>query len=215
MTDGPSVESEIWQYYKNLYPNGQVKVLGADNFSGTPAQLQSFKDQTGVTYPLLLNAGSTTGGNMFVIYGDRDNFVIVDPSGIVRYHAQDLWAYGNRYHRDELRAIVNAYVGQVVGVDPIQPGRAFRLDVSPNPFAGNVTFAFSHPGTAALDAEVTVHDLAGRRVATLWRGLAEPGWTRGEWNGRTDAGSRAPAGVYLVRARLGARTLVQRVVRMP
>lgn len=215
MIDGPSVESEIWQYYKNLYPNGQVKVIGADNFSGTPGQLQSFKDQTGVTYPLLLNAGSAAGTNMFVVYGDRDNFVIVDPNGIVRYHAQDLWAYGNRYHRDELRAVVNTWVSQVVGVDPISPQMPVRLDVSPNPFASATTFAFAHPGTASLDADVAVHDLQGRKIATVWHGVAGPGWTSGEWDGRTDRGDRAPAGVYLMRARIGATTVVRRIVRMP
>jgi hypothetical protein len=190
-----------------------VKVIGADNFSGMPSELQSFKNQTGVTYPLLLNAGSATGTNMFVVYGDRDNFVIVDPSGIVRYHAQDLWAYGNRYHRDELRAVVNAYVGQVVGVGDV--GRSFRLDVSPNPSAGEMALAFSLPGDVSLDAQVTVYDLAGRAVATLWQGPAVPGWSHAQWDGRTGSGGRAPAGVYVVRARIGTVTLARRIVRMP
>ena len=81
-----------------------MQVIGAELFNGSPANLQTFKNNTGVTYPLLLLCSDFSS-----LYGDRDNFVVIDPDGIVRYHAQDLWPYGNRYHVDELRAAVNLY----------------------------------------------------------------------------------------------------------
>jgi hypothetical protein len=193
-----------------------VQVVGADFFNGTPANLQSYRSTTGTTYPLLLQAANAASGvgNMFGDYGDRDNFAVVDPNGIVRYHAYDLWPYGNRYHRDEIRAAVNTWVGQAVGVGmPASAPHAARLDATPNPFGGTITFALFNPGSAA-PARVTVHDITGRLVATAWLGSAEAGWTRVTWSGLGDDGRRAPAGVLILVARIGSLTLSRRIVHL-
>jgi len=207
VADGPSVEIEIWQYFQNRYPHGSVKVIGADLFSGTPANLQSFKNQTGVTYPLLLFCGDFWNA----LYGDRDNFVVIDPQGIVRYHAQDLWPYGNRYHVEEIRAAVEAWVGDAVGVEEETGAARFRLDTAPNPFRGAVTIELFNASAAPAEATIAVYDLAGRRVEEVWRGAAAPGPLRVDWN----AGARRlPAGVYVVRAGIGGVMLSRRIVRV-
>ena len=46
------------------------------------------------------------------------------------------------------------------------------------------------------DVEIAVFDLAGRRVATLFRGPTTAGLHTARWNGRYDDGRPAPAGVY-------------------
>ena len=206
MTDGPSVETEVWQYFRNRYPHGSVQVIGADLFNGTPSNLQSFKNSTGVTYPLLLLCGDFWNA----LYGDRDNFVVIDPQGIVRYHAEDLWPYGNRYHLSELRAAVEAWVANAVGVGDDVAGPAVRLDAAPNPFRGAVTIGLFNAGGAPAEATIEVYDLAGRRVAAVWRGAASPGWLRVDWDG----GVGLPAGVYVVRAALGGVTFSRRIVRI-
>jgi hypothetical protein len=46
---------------------------------------------------------------------------------------------------------------------------------------------------------VSVHDIAGRRVATLFSGRAAAGEHAATWNLLDEAGAPAPAGVYLLR----------------
>lgn len=187
-------------------------VVGVEMFNGTPSQAQSFKDQTGVTYPMLLLGGQQPGGNFFIDYGDRDNFVVVDPHGIVRYHAQNLWAYGNRYHRDEIRSVVDAWVGEAVDVEPMARGGAFTVSAAPNPARGALTFTLRNPESVSARGRIAVYDLAGRRVATAWEGTAAPGTSRIDWLARGEGGGALAAGLYLVRAELGARRLTRRIV---
>ena len=85
MTDGPSVEADLWQYYRGRSP-GQIEVLAPDLFDGTAAQLTQFKNETGATFPLLLNGAAGAGNeNLFTVYGDRDNYAVISKQGIVRY----------------------------------------------------------------------------------------------------------------------------------
>jgi len=76
MADGPSVETNLWQYYQAQAPC-KVALIGADVWNGTPAQFALFRSHTGVTFPLLLNAGVDTGGNLLTDYTDRDDYVVL------------------------------------------------------------------------------------------------------------------------------------------
>jgi len=208
------VEQNISQYYQAMRP-GEVQVLGVDLYNGTPQQLQGFKNQTGATYPLLLLGATSTGGNVADLYCSGisipyDNYVVINKQGIVRYHAALRWPHGNRYHLDEIRGCVDSLVTPTVGVgEGSLPG--LTLSAAPNPAFGRSTIAFSNPSAEPVAAEVMVHDLAGRRVATLWRGPAPAGTSRVEWNGAREDGAPAPAGLYLVTAHIGGRTLRTRL----
>jgi hypothetical protein len=93
-----------------------------------------------------------------------------------------------------------------VGVD--RPGqRAFDLrPATPNPFRSSVRMDFD----MALDghAELSVYDLAGRRVTTLFDGIATAGPHTLVWDGRRADGRTAPNGVYqyTLRTAAGRRT---------
>lgn len=52
--------------------------------------------------------------------------------------------------------------------------------------------------------ELSVHDIAGRRVRTLLRSVLDSGNHAVDWDGASDAGERLPAGVYMVWLRAGA-----------
>jgi hypothetical protein len=69
--------------------------------------------------------------------------------------------------------------------------------VAPNPFNPVTTIWFDLPraGTATL----TVHDLRGRLVRTLWQGPLASGRHLQAWDGLDGRGGAAPSGVYLVR----------------
>jgi hypothetical protein len=208
------VEQDIHQYYETRYP-GQVVVLGADLFNCSPSSLgSSFKQATGATYPLLLNASLATGGNIQTLYGERDHYVVINKQGIVRYQANDRWPYGNGYHLNEIRGCVDSLVTAVVGVGDAPRSGGFALRASPNPFSSRLGVQLVNPSGTSQPARVTVNDLAGRRVSTLLDGLAPPGISTLSWNGR-DAGGRPVApGLYLVRAELNGLATERRIVRV-
>ena len=186
-------------------------VLGADLFNCAPSGLGSFKQSTGATYTMLLNAATATGGDIHTLYGERDHYVVINQHGIVRYQANDRWPYGDGYHPDEIRACIDSLLNPVVGVEGALLPPGFALRAGPSPFRSTVAVTLANPSGRALDARVTVHDLAGRRVATLLEGPAAPGLTTLRWPGRDLAGRAAASGIYEVRAEIAGIRLLRRV----
>jgi flagellar hook capping protein FlgD len=229
------VEQDIHQYYEAGHP-GEVVVLGADLFNGTPSALGGFKQSTGATYPLLLISSIGTGGNIQALYGERDHVVVISKQGIVRYQANDHWAYGGAWLLNDVRGCVDSLLTSAAGVrpnrlfirEPVQRPRqeppsspqsgledaasaGASLRVAAEPTRSTFAVALANPSGRAEPARVTVHDLAGRRVATLFDGPAAPGLTTLTWDGRDRAGRAAASGVYHVRAEIAGSTLSRRI----
>lgn len=80
-----------------------------------------------------------------------------------------------------------------------------ELRAAPNPFNPSVTFTFRLP--AAGDAELSIFDLRGRRVAVLVDGPVGDVERTATWHGRDEAGREVPAGTYV--ARLSANGLAR------
>ena len=198
------MESDIHQYYESRDP-GQVVVVGADLFNCTPSGLGNFAQSTGATFPLLLNAATTTGGNIQTLYGERDHYVVISKQDIVRYQANDRWPYGNGYHLDEIRGCVDTLVTSVVGAGEE------ALPAGPSPFRSTVAVTLSNPTGRSLEARVTVHDLAGRILATLHDGQAAPGLTTLRWGGRDLEGHAVASGIYQLRAELAGIRITRRI----
>ena len=66
----------------------------------------------------------------------------------------------------------------------------------PNPSRGPATFEFTIPSAGSVD--LSVLDLAGRRLARLQNGLLPAGPHRVQWSGRDAADRRLEPGVYWV-----------------
>jgi glucose/arabinose dehydrogenase len=82
------------------------------------------------------------------------------------------------------------------------------LAVAPNPFRGATHLRLHLPARETVT--LSLYDVAGRRVRSLFRGAAPAGASDFEWDGRDDLGQPARPGVYLarlVRAREGTRTV--------
>lgn len=101
---------------------------------------------------------------------------------------------------------------QVAPVAPVPgelvPEATLAATAHPNPFNPEVavTFALSEGGPA----RVCVHDVAGRRLATIWDASLDAGCHEVRWNGETDGGRSAPAGVYVFAIEgAGGRQLVK------
>ncbi|MBZ0269373.1 S8 family serine peptidase, partial [bacterium] len=86
---------------------------------------------------------------------------------------------------------------------------AFRLTGS-QPARDAVPMRLELPAATVLD--LSVHDVAGRRVATILRGERTAGSHAVVWDGRTSGGQRAAGGIYFVRLRAGTSTFTRKVV---
>jgi hypothetical protein len=96
----------------------------------------------------------------------------------------------------------------------VTPHPATRLvSPRPSPFRDRVALGFSLEAPATVD--LSIHDLAGRRVRSLLTG-ARMGAGAHEvlWDGYTDDGRRVPAGVLFVRFTAGGRTDRRLLVRV-
>ena len=87
---------------------------------------------------------------------------------------------------------------------------AGSLRAFPNPFNPSTTLEASVPDGGR--ATLAVHDAGGRRVATVFDGVLPAGTTALRWSGVTDAGSRAPSGVYFARLEFPGGTMTRKLV---
>src|SRR5262245_3371604 len=98
-----------------------------------------------------------------------------------------------------------------VGVDPVAPPGAIRfLGPAPNPATGSARFSVQLAHGGSFDLAVV--DATGRAVAHLASGPRAAGSYAFVWNGETQAGRRAAAGTYRLRASLDGHVTSRSVV---
>ncbi len=90
------------------------------------------------------------------------------------------------------------------------PGSLMLSAARPNPFTHETSFALNLD--RATDVDLSVHDLSGRRVATLFRGALGAGPHEFAWRGTRSDGSSAANGIYFLQARLGAERFARKVI---
>jgi len=129
-------------------------------------------------------------GGAYVVWNDNRP---TDPEGA-------FFAYASRL--DEF---------DVLAVDPAAPATP-GLRAGPNPFreAVSLDLALAEAGNVRLD----VLDVSGRIVRRVVSGWLPAGKHERAWDGRTDTGREAPAGLYFVRGSIGGRAVGARLVRI-
>jgi hypothetical protein len=98
-----------------------------------------------------------------------------------------------------------------VSVEEAAPREVALALASGNPSSGPAQLRFALPATGRV--AITVHDLAGRRVATLADGEYTAGWHSAAFT-RTGSGASSGAGIYFVRLRTGSETRMLRLVML-
>jgi len=83
---------------------------------------------------------------------------------------------------------------------------------APSPFGREVRLEFVLP--RAGRAQLTIHDLQGRTIATLVKGTAAAGTHRVTWDGRDRAGREAQTGVYFARLECAGQVRCRRLSRI-
>jgi hypothetical protein len=136
---------------------------------------------------------------------------VLDGSSLVYDPVRDrLIMYGGDRDQGEVWAL--QFLSERTSVLPGPPARAAAAlaPPSPNPLTASTRLSFhaGAPGRVELD----VLDVNGRRVRTLLHGALDAGTHAATWDGRSDQGTRLPAGIYFVRLRTGATIESRKVV---
>ncbi|MDM7917317.1 MAG: S8 family serine peptidase, partial [Candidatus Eisenbacteria bacterium] len=102
-----------------------------------------------------------------------------------------------------------------VGEPAIRPFDDLKLfPAGPNPF--HATTSIHYEIARPMPVQVDLLDLSGRRVRSLGEGSEQgAGMHEVLWDGRDDAGRRAPSGIYFCRVTAGAVTRTERIVGLP
>ncbi len=96
------------------------------------------------------------------------------------------------------------------GPDEIAASRAITMEAPvPNPATSSTSVAF-RIGTAGR-VKLTITDVSGHTVRRLHDGFLTAGGHQHNWDGRTERGGMAPAGVYFIRLQTSAGARTQRV----
>lgn len=81
----------------------------------------------------------------------------------------------------------------VTTIEPAESRHGGGLSVAPNPFAHSVSFTLADPPSSPVT--LMIHDVLGRTVVHRQHA---PGNSRISWDGLTDSGEAAAAGIYVV-----------------
>jgi hypothetical protein len=92
------------------------------------------------------------------------------------------------------------------------PPAILTLRTFPNPFVLGQGTVIEYGLPTDAHVLLTVHDIAGRKIATLTTGSQPAGWCSRTWAGNDDYGNPVAQGVYLMRLLAGEHLRTQRLV---
>ncbi len=99
-----------------------------------------------------------------------------------------------------------------VSVDDGQGTGPSFAPVSPNPSRGTASFRLALPSSARVTLEL--FDVNGRRVRTVIDDRFEAGPVSASWDGRTESGEEAPAGLFFAVLHVDGRRFSRTLVRL-
>ena len=199
LSNGPATVDQIYDHFKD---DDNFAALGLDAWNYSIQANANFREQTGIPYPLLLNAEQT----LVAYYGSAayyDRSVVVDSKGLLVYK-------GNGYvstDTDKVRDAISAALDSI----GTSSEREFSLPSSiqlhqnyPNPFNPTTSIGFSLNQSGMVSLKV--YDLLGKHIATLVDEVRPAGEYVEHWNA-----SDVPSGIYLYRLRSGDQSLTRKM----
>jgi hypothetical protein len=88
---------------------------------------------------------------------------------------------------------------------PTLPTVVWLAPPMPNPMRTGADFRFGLPRAGKVS--LTIHDIVGREVVTLFRGWLDPGEKVMHWNGQDALGNRVPNSIYFYRLQVDGKAL--------
>jgi hypothetical protein len=135
----------------------------------------------------------------------------------VRFRALRAGDAGIRLAKVKARDGRNRSLGEsemVARTEALRPGRTALLAPRPNPARGGGAAELEFSLAEAVEVELAIYGVDGRRVRTLVREQREAGVYREAWDGRDEGGRVSASGVYYARLLAGSRRFTQKLVRV-
>ncbi|MEK7823590.1 MAG: C25 family cysteine peptidase [Candidatus Eisenbacteria bacterium] len=124
-----------------------------------------------------------------------------------------------QFHHDARRSGLATAPAFVDAPSPELPPAPLSVELAPpvpNPAHTTTRLAWAVPvERAGADLDLSVYDLAGRRIVRLASGKAQPGRFAVDWDLRSAGGTRMGSGIYFLRFHLGPFTESRKLVVMP
>ncbi len=159
-----------------------------------------------------LNVYRSDDGDAYVLLNEQ----AIEPSCVGEFVDLDCWPGGVLWY--DVRALLSDATEMSVGPGPVTvdvPSVAVTTlhPPSPNPFVVGTTLFFDTPNSGTR-VVVSVCDISGRLVRTLYDDRPAAGRRFVEWNGRSEAGDAVASGVYLLRLEADGVTRTRKVIRL-
>ncbi len=168
ISNGPVTESQIYSSFKD---DTNFVALGMDTWNYTPSANAAFRNSTGITYTLLLNAQQSLidyyGGS-----GYYDRSVVIGADGILKYKGT---SYVNSDYEQVIEAIQTELDALIISAEsePDQPESMKLQQNYPNPFNPSTVISYKLAENSRISLKV--FDMLGREVATLANGIKAAG----------------------------------------
>ncbi len=199
-TNGPVTESDIYQTYKDD-PN--FLAFGIDTWNMSASSNNSFRNVTGLTYPLLLNGRNTLNA----YYGNTSSY---DRSVVVGLENTLVYKGSVQVDNDvdEVKAAIEAELEKLETsseTDNTLPNSVVLHQNYPNPFnpSTNIQFELNQ----ATEIELAVYDVIGNKLSIVASGTYASGSHSLTWDA-----SNYPSGVYFYRLVTPAQSITSRML---
>lgn len=179
------------------YAGSPVVAFAPEMWNGSLAQCNSFISATGITYPMLRNAGSAGLGSSYSVSWDVS--FVIDAEGLIVYRA-------NGFNRTAVEAAIDAALDAMT--TDVPNADAFRLHAArPNPFNPSTTIAWTMDDASGTSrVRVDIHDVRGRRLTRLLDGDLAGGREHSvRWDGTDASGRIVESGTYIATVEVDGR----------
>jgi thiol-disulfide isomerase/thioredoxin len=179
VSEGPIVEKQIHQKYKNQ----NFQAIGIDVWDGSINQMLTYKEQTGISFPLCL-----IGSSVLPIYKlTYDYSIVIDQDGFIQY-------LGSGVHTEQIKAIIENLLSYS-SLDNSNSPKDFELNQNyPNPFNPStlISFILRKPQYISLK----IYNEKGRLINSLFNNDLTIGRHEYLWDGKNYFGKIVPSGIY-------------------
>ena len=205
------IESQ-WSYNSVAYGNNMTVIAELELEENTGLEngylIGAFvgDDIRGIAEPIYINENKsyryflTIGGQQS---GDSISFKVIDPYNQVRNIVSEKIIYKS-----------NSSVGSIDNpfeLELDQPSTITEIVVYPNPF--NETIDIKGEMSDSGNLEVSIVNLAGKKVKSLYNGYTDKGKWHLSWNGNNQLGRSLVNGIYVIRVQTGTTVSNIKVIK--
>ena len=208
--NGPVTEENIYQEFKE---DTNFVALGLETWNQSASAVESFRNVTGISYPLLLEARQILV-NYYGSSSAYDRSVVIDTEGNISYKGTgyvDTDAQTVAMTISDLLEDVNTSVEDGAGQNP---RKTRLLQNYPNPF--NPATTIQYRLAEAGNVELSIYNPLGQKITTLVSGRKGAGLHTVRWEAATTSNQRGSlaSSVYYYQLRTNHKTLTRQMLLM-